>query len=150
KSLSTKRSDRQPPSRFTSVGVLSSRRPRNTGCRNFPSRVHCISAAPAALDRYLTALPDISLPQSLNSVTLVDTLNFAYNLAGRFIVTQPEEHRLAKFSIACPLGEFNLGDEFGIYPMHFLHHRRRDAFIPAPGGLRWKIDKRTIVPFFRA
>src|ERR1700736_2016196 len=27
-------------SRVTSVGFLSSRRPRKTGCRNFPSRVH--------------------------------------------------------------------------------------------------------------
>src|SRR2546430_7563044 len=40
KSLSTKRSDRQTPSRFTSVGFLSSRKPRNTGCLNLLSRVH--------------------------------------------------------------------------------------------------------------
>src|SRR2546430_2257821 len=93
----------------------------------------------------------------------------AFRLSGRFpfyvssplVLAQPEKHRLPQFSVAGPLGELDFGDEFGIYPVHFFHHRRRNALDPfaalsasrtdsSRGEFGWKIDKRTVVPLFSA
>src|ERR1044072_611218 len=75
-------------------------------------------------------------------------LTFAHDVLGIFVVAKCDENRLSKFFIASPFSKFDLGDELGVYPMHLVHHRGRDALDPGAALFRWKIDKGTIVPFF--
>src|SRR5437660_12104145 len=75
---------------------------------------------------------------------------FAFYFGDVLIFAHAEENWLAKFSVACPLREFDFRDEFWIHPVHLFHHGRRDSLHPFASLFRWKIDKRTVLAFFFA
>src|SRR6266446_8877389 len=74
----------------------------------------------------------VYLEQSINYFLIFILIfrMFAANFACLLIFAQTEENRLTQFPVAGPLSEFDLRDESRIYPVHFPHHRRRDALHP--------------------
>ena len=75
-------------------------------------------------------------------------LCFSHNLARILVFSQSQENWLAQFQITCPLGEFDLADEFWIDPGVLSHLARSDPLDPFAPLLGGQIGKRTAVALF--
>jgi hypothetical protein len=52
---------------------------------------------------------------------------FANDIFRCLISSQPQEHRLTQLIIECPLGKFDLDNQYGVDPLATFHDRRGDA-----------------------
>src|SRR5438552_7103192 len=75
-------------------------------------------------------------------------LCFSHNLARILVFSQSQENWLAQFQITCPLGEFDLADEFWIDPGVLSHLARSDPLDPFAPLLGGQIGERTAVALF--
>src|SRR6266446_7066944 len=98
------------------------------------SRIKSSTAQSGVLscDWFFASSEFVYLEQSINYFLIFILIfrMFAANFACLLIFAQTEENRLTQFPVAGPLSEFDLRDESRIYPVHFPHHRRRDALHP--------------------
>ena len=68
---------------------------------------------------------------------------FTNDILCLFVALQPQKHRLTKLAIMGPLGEFDLGDEYGFNPLAALHDRWGNSESPPAFGFLRQIYKRT-------
>src|SRR5262245_2499314 len=69
---------------------------------------------------------------------------FANDILCLFVRPQPEKHRLTQLVIMSPLGELDLDDKRGFYPLATFHDRQANTLAPSAFRFLREIHKRTI------